>query len=479
VSANYGFVDVRAPTAGTWTAVLYTVAGAAGYTGTVHLMATAERAAPAGRVSPPVLRLRPGQSGTFSVALTAPASGGDTSESITIGSSGGHRTSVPLILRTLVGITGDKGTFTGTITGGNARAYAPAESFTYAFDVPPGRRDLDVGLTLGKDPNVLLEGVLIDPDGEPADIGTNARFGTDGVRTGTATTLQQTVNRPIPGRWRYVVLVQNPVSGAELSQPFTGVVSFNQVTADAQGLPTVGSTKIPAGKPVPVTVLYRNSGIAPVLLQVDARRTARQDVQLAPQGASATVNLPLTPTSTVPGFLVPPGTDRLTLAASSSTPAQVELQAPTGGIDVFGDLRSGQHGDTVSVARVAEAGGRSIAQGVWYSFVQQIGPFATAAPAGTSTLVATAHTQPNDRDVTAATGDFWLAATDPTADIGTPLIVQPGQTVHVAVTITPHDRKGAVVDGVLYLVTPPQFDLPRFSTSGDVLAALPYRYTVN
>ncbi len=478
-SANFGFVDVPHPPAGTWTAILYTVAGETGYTGNVLLDATSQRAVPAGNASPPVLRLHPGQSGTATVRLTAPDGSGDTTESITVGSSGGHQTSIPVILRTLVDTSGGKGTFTGTVTGGNARAYAPAQTFTYAFDVPAGKRDLDLGLTLQKDPNVLVEGVLVDPDGESIDVGTNARFDPTFTRTGSGTTLAQTVANPMPGRWRFVLVVQNPVSGAELSQNFAGTVAFNQVAVTAAGLPTSTGTKLKAGVAHTATITYTNTTAAPVLLQADPRRTDRQDLQLAPLGSSATVNLPLQPTSTVPLWLVPPGTDRLTLAATSSTPAQVELYAPTGGTDVFGDLRSAQRGDTVSVARVSESGGHWVAPGIWQDFVQQIGPFSGPAPAGTSTLVATAHTQPFDRDVTSSTGDLWQLSLDLNADAGTPLVVQPGQTVQVTVTITPHAAKGNQVHGVLYVIQPPQFDLPTFNTSGDVLAALPYSYTVN
>jgi hypothetical protein len=236
---------------------------------------------------------------------------------------------------------------------------------------------------------------------------------------------------------------------------------------------------LPAGKPATVTVNYTNTGIAPVLVQVDPRRNARQDLQLVPFGPS-TIDLPITPEGNPPpAYLVPPGTDRLTLAATSTTPAQVELQGPTGGIDVFGDLRAAQRGDTVSVARVSESGGRWVAPGVWFSYVQQIGPFAGPAPAGLSSLVATAHTQQFDTDVTSSTGDFWLIAVDPTAETaGTPLVVEPGQTVQITVVINPQGRKGQHVTGTLYLITPPQFDLPTFNTSGDVLAALPYNYTI-
>lgn len=469
VSANFGFVDVKSPKAGTWTAVLYTVAGAAGYTGNVLLEQTASRAIPAGNATPAVLKLKPGQSGKVKVQLAASDTSGDSSESITVGSSGGHQTSVPVILRSLVGIHNGQGTFGGTITGGNARSFAPAESFGYAFDVPAGQHDLNLNLALSKDPNVLLEGVLIDPDGEPINIGTNTGDG----GPSTLSTMQQVVTSPQAGRWRFILFVVNPVSGAELAQQFTGVISFNKVKASESGIPA----KLPAGKASTVKVTYTNTGTAPVRLQIDPRLNAKQNIQLAPQGGSGTLQLPLTPTSSTPAFFVPPATDKITLAATSTTPAQVELNAPGGGIDVFGDLTSAQHGDTVSVARVSETGGHYVAPGAWLEFVQQIGPFSGPAPAGTSTLVATAHTRAFDTDVTSSTGDFWPVAYNPTLSAGTPLTVQPGQTVTVTVTITPHGAKGKKVSGDLLLVTPPSF-FPTFNASGDVIAALPYSYTI-
>jgi hypothetical protein len=471
-SANFGFVDVRQPKAGKWTAIFYTVAGASGFTGNMMFETSAQRAVPAGSASPAVQRLHPGQVKAVNVSLTAPDTSGDTSESITIGSSDGHQTSVPVILRTLVDIKHGSGQFTGTITGGNARAFAPAEMFSYAFDVPAGQHDLGVGVTLAKDPNVTVEGVLVDPNGEQADVSTNARFNGAGEETALGRTLQGNAVNPMAGRWRFVLVVQNPVSGNELAQSFNGTVAFNRDKSSVSGL---GAT-LPAGKPSKVTVSYTNTGVAPVLLQVDPRRNAKQTLQLVPFFASATLQLPLNPESSVPAYLVPPGSDRLTLAATSSTPAQVELSQLFGGIDVFGDLRSAQHGDTVSVARVSESNGW-VAPGFWSDFVQQIGPFPGPAPAGTSTLVATVRTQQFDRDVTSSTGDCWIGAVDATADTGTPVLVQPGQTVQVAVTITPSGHKGSHVDGVLYLVTAAH-TVGTFNSSGEVVGALPYSYTV-
>jgi hypothetical protein len=57
------------------------------------------------------------------------------------------------------------------------------------------------------------------------------------------------------------------------------------------------------------------------------------------------------------------------------------------------------------------------------------------------------------------------------------VVVQPGQTVQVSVTVTPSGHKGDKVDGVLYLVTPVH-GVGTFNSSGEVVGALPYRYTV-
>jgi hypothetical protein len=102
--------------------------------------------------------------------------------------------------------------------------------------------------------------------------------------------------------------------------------------------------------------------------------------------------------------------------------------------DVFGDVAAAQQGDLTSVARVTEAGGRhQLARGLWGTFVQQIGPFTDAgAPSG---------------------------------------------------------KAGTVVNGVIYLVTSPfngsgtlsgaiAGGLGAVNTSGDVLAAIPYTYTI-
>ncbi|HEY3631765.1 MAG TPA: S8 family serine peptidase, partial [Jatrophihabitantaceae bacterium] len=118
---NAANVDVRHPKAGTWTAVLYSNAGAAGFTGNVTFNATAQRAVPNGQVSPSVLSLAPGQTKSVHVSFVTPKIGGDVDRSITFGSSGGHQTTVAAVVRTVVPTAnGRPGHFAGTIIGGNA-----------------------------------------------------------------------------------------------------------------------------------------------------------------------------------------------------------------------------------------------------------------------------------------------------------------------------------------------------------------------
>jgi hypothetical protein len=304
--------------------------------------------------------------------------------------------------------------------------------------------------------------------------------------------LQLVDNGPEPGLWRFVLIVVDPVSGAEVSQNFTGTIGFNEVKASSN-LPSSASTKLAAGQKATYTVTYGNEGSVAEPVQIDARLAALAEITLPSLSGTPTVSLPLNINnlSNLPFYEIPPGTSQLTLAAQSSTPAQVELSGPLGEPDVFGDLGAAQAGDLTSVARVTEAGGEhQLARGFWGDFVQQIGPFTDAgAPAGTSTLTATALTQPLDTTVSSPAGDPYQPGFTDTNPTGTPVVVNPGQTGHVTVTITPSGKAGTVVHGVLYLVTSP-FNgsdtlggaigggLGAEDTSGDVLAAIPYTYTV-
>nr|BFD89105.1 hypothetical protein KitaXyl93_04650 [Kitasatospora sp. Xyl93] len=480
--ADFGLVDVPHPVAGEWTAVLYTPAGPAGYKGDVQLGTATQRAVPAGAVSPSTTDLKPGQTRTLKVQLTTPATSGDSSQAVLVSSSDGHTTSVPVVLRSLVPVDHGKGTFTGTVTGGNARSASPTQSFSYAFDVPKGQRDLRVGVTVGKDPKLLMQGALISPNGTPVDIEGNGLFDAQGNPAGTGDGVSATAVAPAAGRWRFVLNVLGPVSGQELAQDFTGTVAFDRNQATAAGLPNDTRTRLAAGKPVTVQVDYTNNTVATQRIAADGRLDRRVDLPLVPRGASATVSLPLSLDSAVPSFLVPPGTDRLQAVAASSTPAQIELSATAGSPDLFGDLRKAQDGSAVSVATDHGTAEQPVVPGNWGTFVQQIGPFGTGgAPAGTSTVTATAHTPAFDPALTSSTGDPYAASVDASAAAAVPVTVAPGATGSLQVTLTPAGPRGSTVRGVLYLVSGPTGVATAnnvLNTTGSVLAAIPYSYTV-
>lgn len=476
VSANYANLDVRKPVAGTWTAVLYTPAGGSGYTGNVTLQTSAEQAVRVGSVNHPTLKLKAGQSASVKVRLTIPSDAGDTSRAITLASSDGHRTAVPVVQRALVTVPKGAGTFKGTITGGNARAGSAAQVFTYAFDVPKGTPDIGAGVTLADDAGIQLEGVLVDPNSETQSIGTNAYANAAGTAIASqGRTMQLSTANPVPGRWRIIVLVVNPVTGKELGEKFSGTLRFGQAEVGVTGVPTSTSTTLPQGQPTTAKVTVTNTGIAPVNVQLDARTDTVRSTPLTSPFGSQAFQLP---DHAAPEFLVPPGTTALTATAVSDVPAVVELLSGAQGIDVVGGLSDGKKGSTVSTVAVKEKPG-TVSTGVWYTDVNEIGAVGPqGAPTADSQVDLVARTPDFDPAVTSSTGDFWRVALDPQADTGTPVTIQPGKSATVTVSIKPTGDVGSKVHGVLNVITPPEFVFPTFDTTGDVITSLDYAYTV-
>ena len=475
VSANYANLDVRQPTAGTWTAVIYTVAGASGYTGPVAFRTSNEQATAAGRVSTPSTTIAAGASKKVNLTVTVPSDAGDTSQAFTVASSDGHQTAIAAVVRSVVATTATAGgTFTGAITGGNARAGSAAQTFAYAFDVPAGRKDVSVGVTLKNNPNDQLEGVLVDPRGETQAIDTNQQTDAAGNVIRQGRSMVMTSASPVPGRWRVIILVINPVTGTEFEQPFTGTVAYDTAKVSAPGLPTSASTTLTQGKATTVQLTVTNPYAAPVNVQVDPRTGQPVLTQLVSPFGSQNVE---PPSHNTPTFLVPPNTTGLIATGTSSVPALVDLLSGTQGIDVVGDLQAGQNGSTISVAKVAERN-TTVSTGIWFTDLNEIGPVdENGAPSASARVDLTARTPAFDTAVTSSTGDFWAVTTDLTASTGKPVTINPGKSATITVTITPTAKVGTVVSGVLNVYTPPAF-FAAFNTTGDVLATVPYTYTV-
>ncbi len=483
-TANYANVDVRNPKAGTWTAVLYSVAGATGYhAAPIALQVDSQRAVPVGSVSPANFTLTPGASRSVRATFRLPASSGDTDYALTFASSDGHQTVVSAVLQTLID-TKHGGAYSGEITGGNARAVSPAQTFSYGFAVPSGdKKDLDVSLSLADDPDVIVDAVLIDPNGELADVGSNLTFDSSG-QLAPGLNVQLFDAHPLKGNWHLVVVVQNPVSGGEISQQFNGNITFNKLGTTRGNLPNSTNRVLKAGQPFTTTVSVHNTGVQVLAVGADPRLEKVRLLQPVPIQGSTTFALPADPNDP-PVYITPPDTRSLTVAASTSIPTQVEIQGSAAGFDVFGDLQASQAGSTVSVASIEEHGAGRISNGIWFTGIDELGPFSDSGETpGTATITASMRTNLFDPAVTTSTDDPFRISVDPSSDgFGNPVLIPPGGTAAIQVTITPKGRKGDVVTGHLNLVTPPALPvsagtgLPFYST-GAAIRTLPYTYTI-
>ncbi len=79
-----------------------------------------------------------------------------------------------------------------------------------------------------------------------------------------------------------------------MSQTFTGHLRYNSVDVKASGPP---SGKVPAGKPVTVSVKVHNNGAAPALYFADPCLVSEVDIPLALQQGDATIALPFPATA--------------------------------------------------------------------------------------------------------------------------------------------------------------------------------------
>ncbi len=104
--------------------------------------------------------------------------------------------------------------------------------------------------------------------------------------------------------------VTNPVSGLELSQPFTATVAYNTVKVKAN-VPNNATTKLTAGVPVNVPVTITNTGAVPLTYFADGRLDQTGgDLPLAElSGSAGPLPLPV-PAGVYPFWLVPTESDQ-------------------------------------------------------------------------------------------------------------------------------------------------------------------------
>jgi len=460
-NGNHGEVDVRKPVGGTWTAIVFVRDGTfAG--GPVHLEFSTQRFAAVDSISPASQTLRPGETGRFHYRTTLPSSPGDTAHDIVVSDSAGDATVLPALLRSLVRTNAHGGTFAGRLIGGNGREFV-AQTDTFQFDVPRGRKSLSVSLSWSDNAGTEAIGWLIGPDqtlyGSSSSVYVDPNTGADTPTHG----LEAFAQSPQAGRWKFVITVTSPVGGTVLSTPYHGVVSFDSPQIRATGLPH--GDRLRAGRPVTATVRVRNTGPGTMDVFADPRVADRSETDsLFPLFAPATVALP---GANVPSFLVPTQADAVLGAAQGSRPIALEM-----GYGALGEGDPDLIGASQGNDAAAFFGSRELSNGPWFLAPALRGPF-DAAASGSATVGMLAHMKAFDRDADSTTGDWWRVVVDDDAPDYTPLQLAPGQSGTITVTFTPRGRRGDAVRGNLFID-----DFSQRVLAGNEEIAFPYSYRI-
>ena len=481
LGSGYGHVDIVNPVPGTWTAIIWTRAAplAGAYSGPVKFTWAAERYVRFGSVSPASFDLAPGATQWVTARFSMPSQPGDQGVAIRFdspesGSSGGDswggdsvsHSEIPIALRTLIPIANSGGSFSGTLTGGNGRP-STGPTQTFAFDVPRGVNNMSLNLQI-TDSLYLLEGLLIDPNGMELSVGMNVDA--NGNSTGA---MQLNRANPMAGQWRFILLVDYFTSGNQTSLPFTTQISFDSDQISAAGLPDSAGTRLSAsGAPVVVPITVTNTGGLTQAYFADARLQGSTELEFGTFNECA-------PVTQLPyacfGTELPTEVSSVEFLAQSTVPINMDVASDVGffvGGTGSPDLYAQPIGPDFVAASLTEP---EVPWGLWELFPSEIGPYGAAgappAPVATGAIL---RLKPFDASISADSGDLWSDVTFGTSTYN-PLVLAPGQTGTINVTITPNPALvGTTVRGSIYIDT-----FNGTVQTGDEVKRLPYSYTVS
>jgi len=344
--------------------------------------------------------------------------------------------------------------------------------FTYQMNVPSRVPELNATVTLADNPNNEFSAWLISPSGEALAYGENTIPISSPPTQVLGTQLH--VLSPVAGEWTLVVEFGPQVSGMALDEPFTVTTSESPVSVQSN-LPSSPSTKLAAGTANQYGVTIANNGPDPEVYYVDARLPQSTTESLATQfGTTNTVQEPNSAFSSNPEplYLVPTHTTSFAAQASTSGKQAIEFDAgnATGDPDI--ESTSG------SLAGAAFSA-NPVAQGIWDLAPVEVGTFGTTGgPSETATTSMSVTTAAFDSAVSSPTGDLWETSADASAPFD-PVVVEPGQSVTIPVTITPNAPAGSTVSGTLYVDDAWVLFAQVFAQlTGNDVAAVPYTYKV-